>query len=55
MDFQYLYPEAMETFHTRWLVYKQNIEAFLEAELKDVNCIKLLEKYQLQKTTTNEG
>ncbi|TMW40244.1 hypothetical protein DOY81_014677, partial [Sarcophaga bullata] len=54
MDFQYLYPEAMETFHTRWLIYKQNIEAFLKAELKDVNCIKLLEKYQLQKTTINE-
>ena len=55
MDFEYLYPKAMETFRTRWLVYKQNIEAFLEAELKDVNCIKLLEKYQLQKATTNEG
>ena len=55
MDFKYLYPQAMETFRTRWLVYKQNIEAFLEAELKDVNYLKLLKKYRLQKTTLNEG
>ncbi|TMW44911.1 hypothetical protein DOY81_010012 [Sarcophaga bullata] len=49
MDFKYFYPHAMDTFRTRWLVYKQNIEVFLEAELKDANCLKLLEKYQLQK------
>ena len=55
MDFKYFYPQAMETFRTRWLVYKQNIEEFLKVELKDVHCIKLLEKYQLQKATTNEG
>ncbi|TMW39903.1 hypothetical protein DOY81_015017, partial [Sarcophaga bullata] len=54
MDFKYFYPQAMETFRTRWLVYKQNIEPFLKVELKNANCIKLLEKYQLQKATTNE-
>ena len=55
MDFRYLYPQAMETFRRRWLVYKQNIEQFLKVELKDANCIKLLDKYQLQKPTINEG
>ncbi|TMW39611.1 hypothetical protein DOY81_015308 [Sarcophaga bullata] len=29
MDFKYFYPHAMDTFRTRWLVYKQNIEVFL--------------------------
>ena len=55
MDFRYLYPQAMETFRRRWLVYKQNIEQFLKVELKDANCIKLLEEYQLQRATINEG
>ena len=55
MDFKYVYLQAMETFRTRWLVYKQNIEQFLKVELKDANCIKVLKKYQLQKATLNEG
>ena len=53
--FKFLYPQAMETFRTWWLVYKQNIEAFMEAEFKDVNYLKLLKKYGLQKATINEG